>query len=359
MKVLHCFNRPKIGGIENLVIDLAIQQKSIGLDVALMLHSLEGQLIDKIRKSDIPVFVIVDSYNPLIIMSNIFNMLKLFRQYDVVHVHNFALLRSLILTFSVTRVVYTVHGLSKGQRKSTIKNRVRELFKSHFTRRCNSIIANSEYTKSMLAEHYGIEKADIAVVFNGVVSTKESNPKHHQQDVFKVGTVSRFVKSKRLEKLVNGYYLFLKEGGVGELWLIGDGPTRGEIENLVNSLGLSSSVRFFGYQTDVNRFYSEFNVCVYPFYGEGFGLVAVEAYLHGKSVIVFSDSGGMSEVVRGIEPENVVMDVNELKSRLLTIQNEYSSIKDLENRRKTYALNHYSMSRMVNNYLSIYKLHSK
>ena len=43
MKLLHCLNAPKIGGIERLVINLAVEQKSKGIDVAIMLDSTIGE----------------------------------------------------------------------------------------------------------------------------------------------------------------------------------------------------------------------------------------------------------------------------------------------------------------------------
>ena len=42
MKLLHCLNTPKIGGIERLVIHLAVEQKSKGIDVTIMLDSIDG-----------------------------------------------------------------------------------------------------------------------------------------------------------------------------------------------------------------------------------------------------------------------------------------------------------------------------
>ena len=43
MKLLHCLNSPKIGGIERLVINLAVEQKSEGIDVTIMLDIIDGE----------------------------------------------------------------------------------------------------------------------------------------------------------------------------------------------------------------------------------------------------------------------------------------------------------------------------
>ena len=55
-------------------------------------------------------------------------------------------------------------------------------------------------------------------------------------------------------------------------------------------------------------YYKSFDVCVFPAEQEPFGLVGVEAYLNGKVVLAFSDSGGLKEIIEPFEPELIVRD---------------------------------------------------
>ena len=41
-----------------------------------------------------------------------------------------------------------------------------------------------------------------------------------------------------------------------------------------------------------------------------------EAYLNGKPVIAFKDSGGLMEIVEPLEPDNIVEDEKQLAKRL-------------------------------------------
>ena len=55
MKVLHCINSPSIGGIQKLVIDLAIEQKNQGIDVAMMLDCRDGLYLQQLHDSNLKI----------------------------------------------------------------------------------------------------------------------------------------------------------------------------------------------------------------------------------------------------------------------------------------------------------------
>jgi len=104
----------------------------------------------------------------------------------------------------------------------------------------------------------------------------------------------------------------------------------------------------------VEDYYNTFDICVFPSENEPFGLVALEAYLYGKPVISFSDSGGLLEVIEPLEPENIVENEIQLSNRL----EFYDRIKDQipKNRKKRidYAIDNFSIERMYNDYYNIY-----
>jgi N-acetyl-alpha-D-glucosaminyl L-malate synthase BshA len=81
-----------------------------------------------------------------------------------------------------------------------------------------------------------------------------------------------------------------------ELVLVGDGPTRREVEALVKSLGLSSAVRFMGEQTDVTALVQASDVFLFPSQTESFGLAALEALACGVPVIA-TRTGGLPELI--------------------------------------------------------------
>ena len=120
MKILHCLNSPKIGGIERLVIDLAIEQRLQGINVVIMLDSFDGQYLKNIKKHNIKTIAsgIKSGYD--ISLLKLINLYKQFKQFDIIHFHHFSSIKCAAAIFSKT--VYTIHGLSKGSEKKIVLN---------------------------------------------------------------------------------------------------------------------------------------------------------------------------------------------------------------------------------------------
>ncbi|HEY2645780.1 MAG TPA: glycosyltransferase [Candidatus Acidoferrales bacterium] len=80
------------------------------------------------------------------------------------------------------------------------------------------------------------------------------------------------------------------------LVLVGEGPERPRLENLIRCLGLMRSVTLVGQQIDVNPYYGMANVFVLPSDTEGSPNVLLEAMSAGVPVVA-TDVGGVPEIV--------------------------------------------------------------
>ena len=83
-----------------------------------------------------------------------------------------------------------------------------------------------------------------------------------------------------------------------ELWLVGDGERRGDLEALAIMFGLKDVVKFWGLRGDVPSLLKSSDIVVLSSHIEGFGLAAVEGMSAGKPFIA-SDVDGLNDVVRG------------------------------------------------------------
>lgn len=81
-----------------------------------------------------------------------------------------------------------------------------------------------------------------------------------------------------------------------QLILVGEGPERPRIEDLVRSLGLSQHVQFLGVQQTLTRTLQQSDLFLLPSQNESFGLAALEALSCGVPVIA-SRVGGLPEVI--------------------------------------------------------------
>ena len=74
---------------------------------------------------------------------------------------------------------------------------------------------------------------------------------------------------------------------------------RAHLEEMARRAGLAARVRFTGHlsQADLDSLYERCRFTILPSVREGFGLVAVESWLHGRPVIV-TERAGVAELVR-------------------------------------------------------------
>jgi glycosyltransferase involved in cell wall biosynthesis len=84
-------------------------------------------------------------------------------------------------------------------------------------------------------------------------------------------------KVKNFDKTIEAFRRTLAARPDARLLLIGDGPERGRLENMVDAYGLRSQVALAGYRRDVFSFLKSCHLLVMPSDYEGFGIAHLEA----------------------------------------------------------------------------------
>ena len=108
--------------------------------------------------------------------------------------------------------------------------------------------------------------------------------------------MSNFRPVKRVD-IVTEIFRLVRQQLRARLLLIGDGPVRHDIEQLVRTHGLEDHVVFAGEQHDPVRWLSIADLFLLPSEQESFGLAALEAMACEVPVIA-SNVGGLPEIVR-------------------------------------------------------------
>ena len=71
-----------------------------------------------------------------------------------------------------------------------------------------------------------------------------------------------------------------------EVWLVGDGPVRAELQRLATKLGIDDRVKFWGYQAQIERYLYASDIFVLPSRYEGMPVVLLEALAAGIPCVV-------------------------------------------------------------------------
>jgi len=124
-----------------------------------------------------------------------------------------------------------------------------------------------------------------------------------------VVTVGRLTSQKRIGLIVEAVARLHTAGRrPGALTIVGDGPERGALEQLVARRGLTDAVRFVGAVTPdaIPGLVAGADVFAFAARGEGFGLAAAEALMAGVPVVALADGGGVLDIARPGEGATVV-----------------------------------------------------
>lgn len=118
------------------------------------------------------------------------------------------------------------------------------------------------------------------------------------EQVRKIFCAARLSREKGLEFLVYALKFLRDQGHALQLRLAGDGPTRNELEDLTDKLGLSDQVRFLGFlgEDDIIRELEASDLFVLPSFIEGLPVSVMEAMAIGVPVIA-TNIAGTSELV--------------------------------------------------------------
>ena len=116
------------------------------------------------------------------------------------------------------------------------------------------------------------------------------------EQVFRIGFVGRLEPVKNPLALVGAVANLRDEGIPVELWIVGDGSQRQEIEEQIDQYGVRQLVRLWGYRNNPFDYVCQCNLYVQPSLSEGFGIALVEAM--GCEIPVLATSvGGAPEII--------------------------------------------------------------
>jgi L-malate glycosyltransferase len=107
--------------------------------------------------------------------------------------------------------------------------------------------------------------------------------------------ISNFRKVKRIPDIIESFKGILKEIDA-KLLLVGDGPERPDMEELVMELGLQDNVIFTGKRDDLPELLAISDIMFHLSEKEAFGLVLLEALACGLPSVA-TDVGGIPEVI--------------------------------------------------------------
>ncbi|GAA0881347.1 glycosyltransferase family 4 protein [Algoriphagus jejuensis] len=131
------------------------------------------------------------------------------------------------------------------------------------------------------------------------------------KNILAVGSLDRW-KEKGFENLIRIWGEVANKYPEWALEIAGTGSieSRTYLENYCESKGVRKSVRFLGFQKNIDKIMRSSTIFVLSSTFEGFGMVLLESMSQGCAAISFKCKGGPSEIIRHLETGLLVEDQN-------------------------------------------------
>jgi len=364
MKILHFIWSANFGGIEKLVLGLAVAQMKGNTSPHILIGCKKGELLQSISESGAPFTFAGFKSGFDFSNSKYRKVLQIMKEHDIVHLHTFNPLIAWAAIRSGRKILYTVHGNFNLGRSPGFNDHVMNLLRSLFLKRTDVWITfNSSWAKEMAVKKYGLGNKRQTVIYNGLLPENATDTKSETIAVFKqqnadnfiIGTACRFNHSKSVDRLVRAFAEFSRGKDDTRLLLVGDGSERQHLEELVDKLKIREKTIFTGFSPEVGKWQDLMNICVIPGRFEAFGLAALETMQKGIPTFIFNDAGGMLEVLGNDLSEYVMKSESELSANL---ERYYIMRRQQDESRKNMLQQRagiFSFERMVSNYQNCYR----
>ena len=282
MKILFAINSIDKGGAETHLVNLisGLLEKRINLSIFYTKKDNEF-FKKKLETLNVKIFKKKENINLNVVnfFLDFLYLRKLILQLNpnIIHVHlpymellTFLVLKTLKKKYKFIITKHVDSSLFDGsnrQHESFIGSFIGNLIYS----RAKKIIAISQAVKKYVIDNYNnINAKNIAVIRYGIEykilssSTKTLNifkKKHNLQGYYVLGVAARLVGQKSIDFLIKSFGEYNKNfNPKSKLLIAGKGPLKKELEQLVASLNLKKSVKFLGFQSDINTFYKSIDV---------------------------------------------------------------------------------------------------
>ena len=223
-------------------------------------------------------------------------------------------------------------------------------------RTATRIVANSAAARAML-EQEGIATASIVVIPNGVDASAypERNAEAAMRPARSIVTVANLRPEKGHETLIAAVGMLVGEFPDLELKIVGSGPRRHELEEIVGAMHLGKHVTFLGHREDVAALLAQADVFVLPSRSEAFPNGAIEAMAAGLPTIA-SAVGGLLDLIEDGRT-GVLFDpghVNDLAAAIGRVLTDRQAASRMGGAARAHVRQRYSFERMVKAFEELY-----
>lgn len=343
MKIIHLTYSMQLGGIETMLVNIVNAQcESDKLILMILNDDYDDALVAKVspKVKVINVGRKLGSKNPFDIVR--LNYILFSNRPDILHVHHPSLIRLIARNIMHCKIIFTMHDVPLPEDLPWLPK-----FKH--------ICAISKSVQSALTK----QGYDSHLVENGIDFEGFEKRTIDKEEVFRIIQVGRLVMDKKGQDIAIRAIKILIDKGIKNLSLdiVGDGPDKKSLQNMIVELGLTEHIHLTGSHTQewLQQHYKDYSFFIQPSRFEGFGLTVAEAIASKVPVLVSDQEGPMEIIKDGIYGFCFKTgDVEDCARQLMNVM-ATDNVKEITESAYNYAVNKYSVKRTATDYLIYYQ----
>ncbi len=363
LKILHLTTHLNIGGITSYLSIAGGEMIKRGHDISIV--SGGGDMEEALAAKNISVYRLPIRTKSELSPKLWFALPRLVRfvkkeKFDLIHAHTRVtqVLASWVSFWTKVPFMSTAHGYYKPRFG-------RRVFKCWGRR----VVAISPLVAEELEKSHKVPKSKIRIVFNAIDMPEyrkkilEKNPESIRKELgidggaFVIGSISRLVRDKGHEYLVEAVSRLAKKHPNVFLVICGDGREKKRLEELIGKNGLRNRAKLIPSHPDITGIFSILDVFAHPAtFREGFGLTLLEA-MAAKIPVVASNIWAINSIIRNrvngflVQPK----DAKELADTLSFIIENQEISGSIANNGFEMASRDYSVDRMASEMETVYE----
>ena len=209
--------------------------------------------------------------------------------------------------------IYYLHGFFNFGHYGFVRGNLGVIFQKLFLKDCDLVLCNSNFTSFINNDMYNIKTDGVVPI--GVSENflmKVSNEKDLKKAKGKITFVGRLVDVKNVDKIIESLKLVKNDFTFD---IIGDGPEKEKLINLVNNSKIKDKVNFCGRlnEKEVYSHLKETDIFISLNPSEPFGIVYAEAILTNCKIVA-PNTGGQNDFLKNYPlKENVnIKDIKDI-----------------------------------------------
>ncbi|MDU2686948.1 glycosyltransferase [Paeniclostridium sordellii] len=203
--------------------------------------------------------------------------------------------------------------INQNKSKFIFKNEIEE---KNCYEKFNQIVCVSKVVKDQFIKKFNIKESKVIVKYNPIDSieiiekSKEDVLDIKRTDKFLFCSVGRLNTQKGYDRLLRVHKKLIEEGLDYNLWIIGEGNKRKELDDFIKQNNLQDSVKLLGFKENPYKYIKMSDAFVCSSRAEGFSTVASESTILEKPIVTV-DCSGMKELLGENNEYGIVTENNE------------------------------------------------